>query len=148
MGCAVLYPSSIIPDGIYPRFCQSTNRSPSNWFTFCAPFCFRNNLFRNAWFLNRNCLFFWHRFLTTTTARTFSLLFLFLTPIIQMNNIIKYFFYEKNKATNLNYEFLSSLETKKNKQYVIYADTCLLSEEFMRKHNIIFKKIPRDITRF
>lgn len=59
-----------------------------------------------------------------------------------------YFFYEKNKATTLNYEFLSSLETKKNKQFVIYADLCLLSEEFMRKHNIIFKKIPRDITKF
>lgn len=59
-----------------------------------------------------------------------------------------YFFYEKDKATTLNHEFLSSLETKKNKQFVIYADMCLLSEEFMRKHNIIFKKIPRDITRF
>lgn len=59
-----------------------------------------------------------------------------------------YFFYEKNKATTLNHEFLSSLETKKNKQFVIYADMCLLSEEFMRKHNIIFKKIPRDITKF
>lgn len=59
-----------------------------------------------------------------------------------------YFFYEKNNATTLNHEFLSSLETKKNKQFVIYADMCLLSEEFMRKHNIIFKKIPRDITKF
>lgn len=59
-----------------------------------------------------------------------------------------YFFYEKNKATTLNHEFLSLLETKKNKQFVIYADMCLLSEEFMRKHNIIFKKIPRDITKF
>ncbi|MGV8830228.1 MAG: hypothetical protein ACWA6U_18125 [Breznakibacter sp.] len=34
------------------------------------------------------------------------------------------------------------------KDSVIYADNCLLTKDFMTKHNIIFKKIPRDITRF
>ncbi|MDO1498867.1 hypothetical protein Q2T40_00300 [Winogradskyella maritima] len=36
----------------------------------------------------------------------------------------------------------------KGEQYIIYADNCLLPKEFMAKKNIIFKKIPRDITRF
>ena len=33
-------------------------------------------------------------------------------------------------------------------QYIIYADNCLLSDEFMRLNNIVFKKIPRDIRKF
>lgn len=40
------------------------------------------------------------------------------------------------------------LTAKKGEQYVIYADNCLLPKEFMSKNNIVFKKIPRDITRF
>jgi adenine-specific DNA-methyltransferase len=38
----------------------------------------------------------------------------------------------------------------KNKaaQYVIYAGNYLFSKDHMIKHNIIFKKTPRDITRF
>lgn len=31
---------------------------------------------------------------------------------------------------------------------IIYADNCLLTKDFMTKHHIIFKKIPRDITKF
>jgi adenine-specific DNA-methyltransferase len=58
-----------------------------------------------------------------------------------------YFNYEAAKATTLNHQFLSSIKTKAE-QYVIYADKCLLTKEFMVKRNIIFKKIPRDITRF
>lgn len=58
-----------------------------------------------------------------------------------------YFFYEKDKMTTLNNDFLASIKTKAD-QYVIYADNCLLSKDFMLKKNIVFKKIPRDITRF
>jgi adenine-specific DNA-methyltransferase len=58
-----------------------------------------------------------------------------------------YFFYEKDSMTTLNNEFLATMKTKAD-QYVIYADNCLLSKEFMLKKNIVFKKIPRDITRF
>jgi adenine-specific DNA-methyltransferase len=58
-----------------------------------------------------------------------------------------YFFYEKNEMTTLNNDFLATIKTKAD-QYVIYADNCLLSKEFMLKKNIVFKKIPRDITRF
>lgn len=58
-----------------------------------------------------------------------------------------YFYYKPNEITALSHEFLATIKIK-SEQYVIYADNCLLSKEFMSKHNIIFKKIPRDITRF
>jgi adenine-specific DNA-methyltransferase len=58
-----------------------------------------------------------------------------------------YFNYEVDRVTTLDHAFLSMMKTKAE-QYVIYADNCLLTKEFMMKHNIIFKKIPRDITRF
>lgn len=58
-----------------------------------------------------------------------------------------YFVYDKNALTTLDYDALSNIKTKAG-QYVIYADNCLLPKEFMAKNNIIFKKIPRDITRF
>ena len=58
-----------------------------------------------------------------------------------------YFYYEPEEITTLDHDFLATIKIKAE-QYVIYADNCLLSKEFMAKHNIIFKKIPRDITRF
>jgi adenine-specific DNA-methyltransferase len=58
-----------------------------------------------------------------------------------------YFNYEAEAVTTLDHTFLASMKTKAE-QYVIYADTCLLNKAFMVKHHIIFKKIPRDITRF
>ncbi len=63
------------------------------------------------------------------------------------NNAAYYFYYEQDGVTTLNHEFLSSIVTKAE-QYIIYADNCLLSKAFMSKHKIIFKKIPRDITKF
>jgi adenine-specific DNA-methyltransferase len=58
-----------------------------------------------------------------------------------------YFIYQKNELTTLDYESLSTIKTK-SEQYVIYADNCLLPKDFMLKNNIVFKKIPRDISRF
>ena len=58
-----------------------------------------------------------------------------------------YFIYEKNALTTLDYDTLSNIKTKAG-QYVIYADNCLLPKDFMMKKNIVFKKIPRDVTRF
>lgn len=58
-----------------------------------------------------------------------------------------YFIYKPNELTTLDYDALNVIE-KKSEQYIVYADNCLLPKEFMVKHNIIFKKIPRDITRF
>jgi adenine-specific DNA-methyltransferase len=64
------------------------------------------------------------------------------------------FNYEPDRATSLDMDFLSGLRfgsstgANKPSTVIIYADRCLLSAAFMTKHGIIFKKIPRDITRF
>lgn len=58
-----------------------------------------------------------------------------------------YLLHEHEEPMALDYDFLSTL-VKKDEAYIIYADRCLIDEEFMRKHNIIFKKVPRDIVRF
>ncbi|MEC5158867.1 site-specific DNA-methyltransferase [Chryseobacterium sp. MP_3.2] len=58
-----------------------------------------------------------------------------------------YFYYDPSSITTLDESFLRTLKTKAS-QYIIYADNCLLTKKLMQKYNIIFKKIPRDITRF
>jgi adenine-specific DNA-methyltransferase len=58
-----------------------------------------------------------------------------------------FFIYEKDKLTTLDYDFLGTVQIKAE-QYVMYADNCTLPPEFCRAKNIIFKKIPRDISRF
>ena len=63
------------------------------------------------------------------------------------NDTAYYFYYEKDKIMTLDKAFLNTI-TQKAEQYVIYADNCLLSDDFMRINNIIFKKIPRDIRKF
>ncbi len=60
---------------------------------------------------------------------------------------VYYFIYENDQLTTLDFDALQLIKTK-GEQYIIYADNCLLPKEFMAKKNIIFKKIPRDITRF
>ena len=57
-----------------------------------------------------------------------------------------YFYYELNGVCTLNYTFLSTI-IEKAESYVIYADRCALSEEELAAHSIVFKKIPRDISR-
>ncbi len=56
-----------------------------------------------------------------------------------------YFCYEKDGATTLNDTLLGRLKTRAER-YVIYADTCALSDEELKRWNIAYKKIPRDIT--
>jgi adenine-specific DNA-methyltransferase len=63
------------------------------------------------------------------------------------NETSYYFYYKQEEITTLDHTFLSSMRTKAE-QYVIYADNCLLTKDLMTKYHIIFKKIPRDITRF
>lgn len=58
-----------------------------------------------------------------------------------------YFYYGKDELTTLNESFLRGIKTKAE-QYIIYADNCLLDRTLMDKYHIVFKKIPRDITRF
>lgn len=62
------------------------------------------------------------------------------------NNTAYYFYYEKEKITTLNYNFLKTMK-EKAENYIIYADNCTLSEEELLKYHITFKKIPRDIKR-
>lgn len=60
------------------------------------------------------------------------------------------FNYEPKEATCLNLEYLATLNfgEKKPATAIIYADRCFLSKEFLVQHGIVFKKIPRDVTRF
>ena len=59
-----------------------------------------------------------------------------------------YFYYEPNALTTLNHETLRQIVKQRAEQYIIYADTCTLTEEEMHLLGVIFKKIPRDIKRF
>lgn len=60
------------------------------------------------------------------------------------NDAAYYFYYEPDKVTTLDKAFLNTITVKAD-MYVIYADNCLLNDEFMHLNNIKFKKIPRDI---
>lgn len=61
-------------------------------------------------------------------------------------NTAYYFYYERERVTTLDYAFLSTVQTQAE-GYTIYADLCAIPQETLRKHNITFKKIPRDIAR-
>ncbi|WP_375447813.1 site-specific DNA-methyltransferase [uncultured Fibrella sp.] len=58
-----------------------------------------------------------------------------------------YFYYKRDELTTLDYDFLATVQTRAE-QYVIYADNCLINREWLQQRHIIFKKIPRDISRF
>ncbi|MBC7569499.1 MAG: site-specific DNA-methyltransferase [Spirosoma sp.] len=58
-----------------------------------------------------------------------------------------YFYYEPDQLTTLDYDFLPTIQTPAE-QYVVYADNCLIAREWLQQRHIIFKKIPRDISRF
>ena len=57
-----------------------------------------------------------------------------------------YFHYEKENITTLNMEFLKQIHVRAER-YIIYADQCSLSEDDLKRYNITFKKIPRDIAK-
>ena len=61
---------------------------------------------------------------------------------IGVNKNVAYYLTE-----TLDYEFLSTMRTRAN-EYVIYAETCTVAKEFLYKHKIEFRKIPRDILRY
>ncbi len=62
------------------------------------------------------------------------------------NNTGVYFHYQPHQVTVLDDAYLTNV-TELCEQYIMYADICLLPETLMHKHNIIFKKIPRDISK-
>ena len=57
-----------------------------------------------------------------------------------------YFYYEPQNVTVLDYAFLATI-TEKASSTIIYADRCSISEEKLSQMGIVFKKIPRDISR-
>lgn len=57
-----------------------------------------------------------------------------------------YFYYEPDKTTELDYDFLSTVSEQADR-YVIYADTSSIDAEKLLGLGITFKKIPRDITK-
>jgi len=58
-----------------------------------------------------------------------------------------YFFnYEKDRMTTLDTGFLSKIRIHAER-YIIYADQCTLSDDDLKRYNITFKKIPRDIAK-
>ena len=61
-------------------------------------------------------------------------------------NTAYYFYYERENVTTLDHAFLATIRTKAE-GYTIYADLCAIPQETLRKYNITFKKIPRDIAR-
>ncbi len=60
------------------------------------------------------------------------------------NDTAYYFYYEKERLTTLNAEFLATVKTKAT-GYLIYADVCALAKDMLDEYGITFKKIPRDI---
>ena len=62
------------------------------------------------------------------------------------NDTSYYFYYEPERITVLDYTFLSGI-TERFGGTVIYADRCALGEDKLAQMGIVFKKIPRDISR-
>lgn len=62
------------------------------------------------------------------------------------NQTAYYFYYEPETVTTLDDAFLATIRTRAE-GYLIYADILALSADDLRKYNIIYKKIPRDISR-
>lgn len=64
------------------------------------------------------------------------------------SNTSYFFAFDGEAPTVLDRAYLASIPAGcEAESYVTYADTCLLTEQDLVKHNITFKKIPRDITR-
>ena len=57
-----------------------------------------------------------------------------------------YFYYEPQRITVLDYAFLATI-TEKTGGTVIYADRCSIDDDKLSQMGIVFKKIPRDISR-
>ena len=63
-----------------------------------------------------------------------------------INDTAYYFYYEPQKITVLDYDFLAGV-TERLGETVIYADRCAISSDKLKAMGITFKKIPRDIAR-
>ena len=64
------------------------------------------------------------------------------------DHIAYHLMYEPESVTTLNAQYLYSLtDAERGDILIIYADMCVMSENELRKSNVIFKKIPRDVTK-
>ena len=61
-------------------------------------------------------------------------------------NAAYYFYYEPQRITVLDHQFLSGIR-ERGETTVIYADRCAIGSEKLSELGILFKKIPRDISR-
>ncbi len=67
--------------------------------------------------------------------------------LLGVNSAVAYYFlYNPKEDTELDYAFLKTIKTKAD-EYIIYADNCLLTTDFLQSKRITFKKIPREIPR-
>lgn len=64
----------------------------------------------------------------------------------QHNDTGYYFYYEPQRVTVLDYAFLATI-TEKTDSTIIYADRCSIADDKLAQMGIVFKKIPRDISR-
>ena len=64
--------------------------------------------------------------------------------LLGVDGDIAYYYFNDSA---LDYDLLAKIRTQAN-YYVIYADKCTLSEDFLDAHNITFKKIPRDVRKY
>lgn len=62
-------------------------------------------------------------------------------------NVAYYFCYDPKQTLVLSDSLLGKLHHRAE-QYVIYADICAVCDADLKRWNITFKKIPRDIARF
>lgn len=65
----------------------------------------------------------------------------------RLNGTSYYFIYEKDCKTTLDEDFITNLSSN-SEEHVVFADRCTISKSTRKELNIIFKKIPRDISRF
>ena len=65
---------------------------------------------------------------------------------LKHNDTGYYFYYEPQQITVLDYDFLAAV-TEKAGGTVIYADRCSIDDSKLSQMGIVFKKIPRDISR-
>lgn len=64
------------------------------------------------------------------------------------NGAVYYFIYEPDSVTVLDHDFLATMDKDHpGESYIVYADLCELSTDELTRLSIVFKKIPRDITR-
>lgn len=69
-------------------------------------------------------------------------------PLLGIQNGTAYYFlYDPKHLTSLDFDTLALIKEEVG-QYIIYADNCLIPKDALFRYNIVFKKIPRDISRF